>query len=812
MELLYNPDHMSAEELKATFVGRETLLQDMLDITRRQPDGAGVQHIMVIAPRGMGKTSLLQRFRLAVLESELAETWLPLKYPEELYSVADLADFWLVTLRILAVATDDKTWGERAYRLPAEFSRRDDIADAALALLKSYRQRSGKRLLLLVENMDDLLGNIAKGVDAGKLRDVLMNDGALMIAGSAVKFFKQAGSYDQPLYNFFRIFDLEQLSCAEAQQLLLKRADRETDTALRQQLQDNPARLQTLHYFTGGVPRLVLMLYRILAQSDIGAVREALVKLLDEVTPYYKARVEVLPIQQRQVLDIVTRLTAETRQGSSNAKIAQALHLPPGQVNAQLKRLVDAGYLFAVPLRGRKSCYVLSEPLYSLWHQMRLNPEIRAKKLAWLVDFLRDWYDDRERVEEARRLLAEFEKAERAGDGTRADSIVEHITLLGHSSLSTQAAGSVLRAEAQALWRLKNRFNLTDEERTAELFVCIEEALQQNPRDCDALTALGILLMRDKQDYQQALRCFDAALQLNERDAEIWRNKAIALYFMQRYEEALPYNSKAVELNPGDASNWNSQATILESLDRFDEALAAYQRALDIDAHHLFVKDNLVRLLPKIEDYLRQAIQQNNEDAVHRYWQSLSMAIETEPGKQICKRCVLFAAELGQWALARQLLETAGLGEELFPLARALEFLQTGDQEVIDRLSPEVRGAVKLVAEDLRAAHKRLATAGKSHFLSYTPLSTDEDYIKARGHLIHKLKAKDSTGRWAYYFVLVLAPEEPLFLAALDSQECLDSQETTNLENYGLVIASCYGEEPNEPVRKKLKEKYGFTV
>lgn len=78
--------------------------------------------------------------------------------------------------------------------------------------------------------------------------------------------------------------------------------------------------------------------------------------------------------------------------------------------------------------------------------------------------------------------------------------------------------------------------------------------------------------------------------------------------------------------------------------------------------------------------------------------------------------------------------------------------------------------------------------------------------IAKKGHLIHKLKAKDTTGRWAYYFVLVEAPKEQSFLAAIQGDGTID------LEDFGKVIASCYGEDPSQEVKDYLKEKYGFDV
>lgn len=87
-----------------------------------------------------------------------------------------------------------------------------------------------------------------------------------------------------------------------------------------------------------------------------------------------------------------------------------------------------------------------------------------------------------------------------------------------------------------------------------------------------------------------------------------------------------------------------------------------------------------------------------------------------------------------------------------------------------------------------------------------TPRSQADQLIARSGHLIHKLKAKDTTGRWASYFVYVERAREQAFLAALKSGGIID------LEAHGRILASCYGEEPDEKTRAFLKEKYGFDV
>jgi hypothetical protein len=82
----------------------------------------------------------------------------------------------------------------------------------------------------------------------------------------------------------------------------------------------------------------------------------------------------------------------------------------------------------------------------------------------------------------------------------------------------------------------------------------------------------------------------------------------------------------------------------------------------------------------------------------------------------------------------------------------------------------------------------------------------ENKFFAERGDLINKLKAKDSTGQWAYYFVYIRAALEQEVLKALESNQSI------NLEDYGKVIGSCYGEEPNDELKALLKEKYGFDV
>lgn len=395
MELLYNPDRMPESEIRATFVARQPLVDELIRVVKGQPEGAGVQHVLIIAPRGMGKTTLLLMLHFAVRDRGLDRPWQVVRFPEESYGIYDLADFWLQTLSILAVEAQNPALMEQVEGMKQEFTGSGDLQEAALALLRGWCRSHRRRLLLLVDNLDLILDQIHDERENARLRTVLMNEGDFMLVGGATTFFHAARAYEQPLYNFFKIYNLENLSYPQVQDLLRRRATVDGLTGFEETLRANRVRLKVLQYFTGGNPRLTLMLYRIVTQSDVLEVRRGLEKLLDEVTPYYKAKIESLPPQQRKILDCIARITAVTSTGLTPGEIAREARLTPNQVSAQLKRLAETGYVRSANVRGRNAYYTLSEPLYAIWHQMRFGRAAR-EKMVWLLTFLSAYYEAEE--------------------------------------------------------------------------------------------------------------------------------------------------------------------------------------------------------------------------------------------------------------------------------------------------------------------------------------------------------------------------------------------------------------------------------
>ena len=155
---LYNPAQLTPDELKASFVARKETLAEMIRLIREQPHGRPCQHMLLIGPRGMGKTTLGLRFLHAVGESpDLAAHWQPVPFYEESYDVGNLADFWLAALRHLTRATEDPQWEDKAKalaqderdteRLAAYAPRRaDGLLPGKRQTVDSVRREPGRRL------------------------------------------------------------------------------------------------------------------------------------------------------------------------------------------------------------------------------------------------------------------------------------------------------------------------------------------------------------------------------------------------------------------------------------------------------------------------------------------------------------------------------------------------------------------------------------------------------------------------------------------------------------------------------------------
>jgi tetratricopeptide (TPR) repeat protein len=97
------------------------------------------------------------------------------------------------------------------------------------------------------------------------------------------------------------------------------------------------------------------------------------------------------------------------------------------------------------------------------------------------------------------------------------------------------------------------------------------EFLRDFPEDFAAWCNLGISLGRMGRP-EDALKCFDRALELDPRSADAWHNRGLSLGSLGRREEELECYDRALEINPTYQVSILKKVEVLRVLCREQEA------------------------------------------------------------------------------------------------------------------------------------------------------------------------------------------------------------------------------------------------
>ena len=393
----FNPGtFQSDEEVIEQFVVREHELDIVLEVLRGNIDSPSCQHVLVVAPRGRGKTMLLARVAAELnTDDELSELLLPVRFMEESHEIFNLADFWLDTLFHLAreSAKHDPVLAGELRESHADLTtrwREVALADRVRAAVLEAADRLGKKLVLMVENLQALCGNVDK--DFGwKLRGALQSEPQIMLLASATSRFTGLDDAEQPFFELFRIVGLEPLTTEECRRLWqVVSGDAVSGREIR-----------PLEILTGGNPRLLVIVAGFAQHRSLRQLMEELVTLIDDHTEYFRGHLEVLAKSERRVYLAVIDLW----QPSSTGEISDRARMGVRTVSTLLGRLVNRGAIIVEKI-GKRRQYVAAERLYSIYYKLRRERD-EAAVVANLIHFMVTFYSKAELAEMSGKLIAE---------------------------------------------------------------------------------------------------------------------------------------------------------------------------------------------------------------------------------------------------------------------------------------------------------------------------------------------------------------------------------------------------------------------
>ncbi len=379
-QLKYNPGIRGDKELIDSFVVRHHHLELILEVLRENT-GSSNQHLLVVGPRGSGKTTLVRRVAAEVRRNSVLEAgWYPIVFAEESYLISSPGEFWLETLFHLGDQTQDERW-DRAYQELREERDEVRLRQRALAQLMDFATETGRRVLLIVENMNMLLGEQMKSNADWDLRHTLSNEPRVMLLGTATSRFEGIERIDKAWFELFAIHELQPLDGDECFALWGAVTGEEP----------RPRRLRPIQILTGGNPRLLGILAEFAAGRSFRELMSQLVHLIDEHTEYFKSHLDNLAARERKVFVCLLELWDPV----SSKEVAQAARLGVSKTSSLLSRLVNRGAVQLVDRRGRRKIYQASERLFNIYYLMRRRGH-PSNRVRAAVTFMVQFYQEKE--------------------------------------------------------------------------------------------------------------------------------------------------------------------------------------------------------------------------------------------------------------------------------------------------------------------------------------------------------------------------------------------------------------------------------
>lgn len=77
--------------------------------------------------------------------------------------------------------------------------------------------------------------------------------------------------------------------------------------------------------------------------------------------------------------------------------------------------------------------------------------------------------------------------------------------------------------------------------------------------------------------HNEAIACYDKAIEIDPMYADAWNNKGFSLDELGKYQEAEACYDKALEIDPQDAVAWYNRGQSFKSIGMYKEAIEAFK-------------------------------------------------------------------------------------------------------------------------------------------------------------------------------------------------------------------------------------------
>lgn len=393
---LYNTQRVTDEQSRALFSARYKQFNAIMTSLARNDSSEPPQHHLVIAQRGMGKTTLLKRIEVELRSAPYNERYEPLLFPEEQYNVKDLSSLWLNCVDVLADQLEKKHEDTIVDEIDTVVSNLMKISDNEERARETYRflklipRRINRQLVFLIDNLNIIFSRLSKA-EQHTMRSLMCENGAPVIIGASPVMIDDVINYEAPFYDAFKIHVLDKLTLEELNSIIMNLAEMTNARELKLSLRKFQPRIKALYHLAGGNPRTAVLLFRQLSRGFSNDINDDLEAILDDLTPVFKGKFEELSEQLQIIIDSIalawSPVTLDALRNSTGYE--------NGQLSPQLKRLVDTGWIEKPATRkGKGGAYEISERIFNIWYLMRRSSRRQKKSVYCLSNFMEVYYGE----------------------------------------------------------------------------------------------------------------------------------------------------------------------------------------------------------------------------------------------------------------------------------------------------------------------------------------------------------------------------------------------------------------------------------
>jgi tetratricopeptide (TPR) repeat protein len=429
-------------------------------------------------------------------------------------------------------------------------------------------------IVVAIENFDILLNQaFPTPSDRSQLRRFLSECRSVMLLGSTLRADLDQ-VYEERLFHSFSHLRLKPWSEEECMEYFRKRCARDG----RELSGASESKVRALQHFTGGSPRMAVVLADLLDKGDPLSAAEMLNSVVDELTPYYQDLSDRIPPKSRMLFDALLR----GGEPCSQSDLATRVGTTQNRIAQQFSWLSERDYVIGDRHPGSRALhYRAVDRIFVQFYRTRfLHHERVITPLGAMAELLEALFTARENWDWA------FTMRDR-GDRESA-TFFTRMAMRGDQP--TGKAGYP-KGQTKALSQYRSAKTISDAYDLARKAFLIAEV---NGSKTEQLWWQGQVgwnlarLGRHDEALSAHLEAISLAREIDDKASEAWNQARVGwnLARLGRHEEALEAHLGAINLaraaNDKAEEVWN-QGQVgrnLSELGRHDEALSAHLEAI----------------------------------------------------------------------------------------------------------------------------------------------------------------------------------------------------------------------------------------